>query len=330
MIHYGIIYFLLVAINVAHPWISRKNVLFGVVFGDTMIWQNKSARAIIRRFVISILILIASIAAVFLLFLTEVHRNEANQAYACLFSILAFLILSSLLYFIANRRVRKLKELLPQVNLYKGKITVEISEDVLKRSQPISNLWFILLLVPIALTLILTMIYYPGKLMTPVLNQIRIAAVLFVMNLFIRQAPASVKGNPSAAPKYPEFRKAMSIYILGVGIVVESMLPLSELRSFGMVGNMKMMKYSDMLFAIALIMVTLYIYFKYFRSQNPSGPVYDDDHKWVLGYFYYNPADSSLFIEKRGGIGYTINFGRPAAWSVLAVLIAVIIIFRAK
>jgi uncharacterized membrane protein len=37
----------------------------------------------------------------------------------------------------------------------------------------------------------------------------------------------------------------------------------------------------------------------------------DDDRYWKFGNIYYNPEDPALFIEKRFGIGWSINFGRP-------------------
>jgi uncharacterized membrane protein len=39
----------------------------------------------------------------------------------------------------------------------------------------------------------------------------------------------------------------------------------------------------------------------------------EDDKHWKLGVFYFNPSDPALFIEKRFGVGWTINFGRPLA-----------------
>jgi uncharacterized membrane protein len=41
------------------------------------------------------------------------------------------------------------------------------------------------------------------------------------------------------------------------------------------------------------------------------------DACWKLGLFYFNPDDPALFVEKRVGIGYTINFARGAAWVIL-------------
>ncbi len=41
-----------------------------------------------------------------------------------------------------------------------------------------------------------------------------------------------------------------------------------------------------------------------------------DDRYWKLGGFYVNPQDPSFFVEKRFGIGWTINFGNR--WGVIA------------
>jgi uncharacterized membrane protein len=40
------------------------------------------------------------------------------------------------------------------------------------------------------------------------------------------------------------------------------------------------------------------------------------------GIVYYAPADPALFVPKRFGIGQTLNFARPAAWILLAVVLA--------
>jgi uncharacterized membrane protein len=40
---------------------------------------------------------------------------------------------------------------------------------------------------------------------------------------------------------------------------------------------------------------------------------------WRTG-FYFNRDDRALFVEKRGGIGYTLNFGNPWSWVVLIIV----------
>ena len=41
------------------------------------------------------------------------------------------------------------------------------------------------------------------------------------------------------------------------------------------------------------------------------------DAAWKLGLLYYNPDDPALLVEKHFGIGWTLNFGRPAVWLIL-------------
>ena len=42
-----------------------------------------------------------------------------------------------------------------------------------------------------------------------------------------------------------------------------------------------------------------------------------DNRHWVAGIFYYNPEDPELWVEKCFGIGWTLNFARPASWLML-------------
>lgn len=57
----------------------------------------------------------------------------------------------------------------------------------------------------------------------------------------------------------------------------------------------------------------------------------DDDKNWILGSFYYNKNDPSLFVEKRIGIGWEVNLGNPIGLIFLLVtfifLIGMIIYF---
>jgi uncharacterized membrane protein len=47
------------------------------------------------------------------------------------------------------------------------------------------------------------------------------------------------------------------------------------------------------------------------------------DEGWN-GVFYSNPDDPSLFVPKRYGIGYTLNFGNRWSWVLLAVIFAMV------
>ncbi|MBX6342828.1 MAG: hypothetical protein IRY97_10250, partial [Thermomicrobiaceae bacterium] len=42
---------------------------------------------------------------------------------------------------------------------------------------------------------------------------------------------------------------------------------------------------------------------------------------WIAGFIYYNPDDPALMVPKRFGVGWTLNFARPAAWIFLAAVV---------
>jgi uncharacterized membrane protein len=61
-----------------------------------------------------------------------------------------------------------------------------------------------------------------------------------------------------------------------------------------------------------------------------AAPVGDrtDDARWLGGIIYVNPADRALFVERRMGIGWTLNFGNLWAWLLVLGVIAVPLILR--
>jgi uncharacterized membrane protein len=54
-----------------------------------------------------------------------------------------------------------------------------------------------------------------------------------------------------------------------------------------------------------------------------TAPVGDrtPDACWKWGLFYVNPSDPSILVEKRFGIGYTVNFGNRWCWVVLVAVL---------
>lgn len=55
------------------------------------------------------------------------------------------------------------------------------------------------------------------------------------------------------------------------------------------------------------------------EADQPSGDR-TPDSCWKWGMFYYNPDDPSLIVEKRFGLGQTLNFANRWSWVVLALL----------
>ncbi|WP_353062672.1 DUF5808 domain-containing protein [Tunturibacter psychrotolerans] len=48
-----------------------------------------------------------------------------------------------------------------------------------------------------------------------------------------------------------------------------------------------------------------------------------DPRFWKAGIVYYNREDSALWVPKRFGFGYSLNFGRPVSWMLLGLILLV-------
>jgi len=65
-------------------------------------------------------------------------------------------------------------------------------------------------------------------------------------------------------------------------------------------------------------------------SGSPSGAApsqvgifgdYSADSAWKGGVLYFNPDDAALFVERRTGLGYTVNFGNPRSWMFVGIIL---------
>jgi len=54
----------------------------------------------------------------------------------------------------------------------------------------------------------------------------------------------------------------------------------------------------------------------------------DDPKNWKWGIVYFNPNDSRVFVNKRVGIGWTLNFARPASFAFPIGLVLLIVLLR--
>jgi uncharacterized membrane protein len=67
------------------------------------------------------------------------------------------------------------------------------------------------------------------------------------------------------------------------------------------------------------------------RTAPPDGtPVGDRtaDRYWIAGVIYINADDPAILVERRFGIGYTLNLGNPRAWLLVAVIVLIVALGR--
>jgi len=153
----------------------------------------------------------------------------------------------------------------------------------------------------------------------------------------VRPALRTDDGGTSIAAQV-RFRAATARFLSGTALLVVAMLASLSMFSLRVArgiapGLPKWM----MLLVLALIVWTLggviYLFARYGQGGSKlegatAAPLADglaDNRYWRMGVFYVNPDDASWLVEKRFGLGYTINFGNPwALGSLVAFLVALV------
>ena len=83
-----------------------------------------------------------------------------------------------------------------------------------------------------------------------------------------------------------------------------------------------------MLSTLILIVSSIYLIFTYRKSPNslPNSSYTPDDDEcyWIWGSIYNNPNDPSFMVQKRFGIGWTINLGHPGGKILFIITILIL------
>ena len=163
----------------------------------------------------------------------------------------------------------------------------------------------------------------PGVVAFPVIFAMFMAACFTLGQWSILR---SKKGSDPTCPAastwaYGMFAHAQSILILGMGLLASLIGPLMQLAFVGVL-------------TLAQPLVPLVVYGQngsrlIARMEASDAMARDDDRFWKLGILYVNRGDASLFLPERFGIGWTINWGRPAAWALTAGFVLVTAAFVA-
>lgn len=137
----------------------------------------------------------------------------------------------------------------------------------------------------------------------------------------------SARGGQAAAPgsAIHGFSHRVCLFVLGVEYFLASMFSLAALIPF--TGPTPLVVATLVMFPVLLILIGWLNKGRILAedtSASPATTLLGDgtlDERWKLGVFYYNPDDAALFVERRFGVGYTVNLGHASAWIILALIL---------
>jgi len=136
------------------------------------------------------------------------------------------------------------------------------------------------------------------------------------------------------------FRRIMANFLAITSLLVTAMMTILSQSSIR-VALKESPALSPVMMILALILLafalfgSIYIALKYgqggsrLEKSAENLPLTDglaDNRLWVLGMFYVNRDDPSIFVEHRFGLGYTVNLGNPKAVALICGFFALIIV----
>ncbi|RNE29759.1 putative membrane protein [Lacticaseibacillus paracasei] len=120
---------ILVAIQVVTPWLSRRNVLFGVVYARNSIWTTPAAKKLRRRYLAFSLTGAAILSVIGIGIAAAMHFAATALAWIQIAAFLLSISLNYALIVAAHRKsLQLLKEMGNQQELTQSKVTVDLNK----------------------------------------------------------------------------------------------------------------------------------------------------------------------------------------------------------
>lgn len=294
-----------------------------------------------RIILISFLLLIISFNLV--MFLIRGKGEEITSLVSGV-TIVISLVIHGLIFVIYNKKTKRIKK---EKNLnYKSNNVVIVDTTLRKpkineKYKPLKDWIYLLPIIIPILLLFLTFINkkYIFKLSLYEMYKIPIMGILtcIFMYLFAKislrsKVDLNSLDRESTIVKKKKIKKYISIFFLVSE--VETIL-LYSVAQLGIIYNFyttNLINYINIFISISMIFLIciLLIIGSFSRSElgkvNKEEDYRDDDENWIWGMFYFNRRDPAFMIEKRVGIGYTVNFANKKSWILFGLIIIFIIL----
>ncbi|WP_042142104.1 DUF1648 domain-containing protein [Paucisalibacillus sp. EB02] len=338
------------------PYWTRRTESFGISIPEEIYYTDRIKK--LR----SQYVLYSGISAILvtILFLVLGSLNEINtNTFNIYFTVLIFLYL--LIHFLIYLRFHKVMKNLKQTEKWGQEKPQQVFIDTEFRKQKLnhSNLWFAVSFLITFATIAITFKFYnripeqmpmqynfdgevtntvtktPRTVLAMPIMQLYLTLLFMLLNTMIAKAKQQISAEkPEESMKQNViFRRRWSAYLIGTGIGLSLLFTFIQL-SFIYSINSDLITIVPLAFTVILTLWAIVLSITTGQggsrvkiSTDTNGEVIDRDHDkhWKLGVIYFNPYDPAIFLEKRFGVGWTVNFARPIAWITFIVIILLII-----
>ncbi|KGT39015.1 DUF5808 domain-containing protein [Weizmannia sp. CD-2023] len=346
-----LIFFGLVAVMMAvTPYITRKTESFGVTIPEAA-YLDPELKKLRKQYAAVIIVFSILLAAALFIAVSTSQLLQTGFALAVLVDIAG----NFLIYLYFHRKMKAIKK---TRNWAAGKKQAIIVDPKFRSQKLIfSNAWFLIHASVTAATFLMTWLCYgriPDRIAmhydfngTPtdwVEKSYRTVfelptVQLFLLILFIWLNTMIARSKQQLNAERPEasleqnvrFRRRWSAFMIITGLLMILLFFAIQL-SFIVPIPIAWLSYGGMgavlLIVVGAVLLSVTTGQGGSRIRVGNGAVqgrfqYDDDAYWKLGVFYFNRNDPSLWVEKRFGSGWTLNFAHPAGWIILGLIILI-------
>jgi uncharacterized membrane protein len=342
------------------PKLTRREIFFGVRIPEKEL-DSPGLKAIECLYMKTCLIF----GIPYLIILIYLMYAYTEYPLIFVFGILIYLFVNFIIYYSTHNKVKSIKMKYGWDKGKEQVVTIDTTFTMNKNKNIlVSQFWFLIPLVLIIINIIIGYNVYPnlpdelpmhwnfaGEVDRYVNKSAKIIyefpAIQFFMLVVMFFSYKSIgwskqqisSSNPEESlEKNRIFRKLWSEYMVFISITMQliltfaNMTTLLVIRVSGPIIMLSVLIPTTLILIVSIVLSVKTgqggsrIKLKNGTSSTTIITERNDDKYWKLGSFYVNKDDPSIFVEKRFGIGWTINFGRIEGILIIAVSIALIIL----
>lgn len=355
-----IISLFLVGIQTAIPYLVKRTVIFGVTIPELFIKEEKLT-IYKKRYAQAVLALSTIILGAYTIWVLA--SNPAEELIVLSGTVIQFVIIfiSMSLYFYFHGKISQLKkEQKFTENLKQVQVT-----DLSIRSQDEMLPWYFYLLpmiVSVGLIGYSILQYEILPLQIPThwgingeadaftaktpLSVISMPLILLMLQLMLLGTNFATKrsgiklsatSTNSSRIRQLSLRKYSSWFMFLTTVLITMMFSYFQLTTIhpNLISN-KAMIVVPFIFLIIILVGSIVFAVKVGRAdkqtfEEPEKGItdLDEDRYWKGGLFYFNRNDPSIFVEKRFGVGWTMNFANLMGYLIVIVPLVIILLFTA-
>jgi uncharacterized membrane protein len=336
------------------PYLTRNTVSFGVSVSEEQ-YESEPIRRLRRQYAVMSgaiysLLLIACLISLW-------NKDENTQGVVFSVFVGLTIVISTALYLIFYSRMKQIRPTLPAASSAPGLLAVDTGFR--RQKLALSGKWFLIHAVIIAASVALTLSHYAaipdlvamkfdlsGQVVStsaksyrivlfPNVMQVIMTVLFWFVNWSIQHSKQQLQASDPerSLRQNAMFRRRWSVFTLASSLALILMFSFIQVNMIRPM-DQNVLTLVSMAVPVFIVLFALVLSFttgqggsRIGRGSGVAGSrtaAVQDDRHWKLGAIYFNPQDPTIFVEKRTGIGWTMNFANPISWITLLGIFAVI------